>query len=128
MSPGTVVLADLRATEQIPEAGLRHATFVLARVVSHPAHDLVTVDAGSKALSPDVQPVGRPVGWPGLEPSIPSEEHLPLEVRSGPRPALGEALLFVPGHVCPTVNLASELWLVDEDSHERVPVTARGHD
>jgi D-serine deaminase-like pyridoxal phosphate-dependent protein len=129
VSPGTVVLADLRCIEQVPELGLVPAALVLGRVVSRPTAGRVTCDAGSKALSADVEAIGRPLGWPGLRPARPSEEHLPLDVVSGEAPPLGAPLLFVPGHVCPTVNLYDRALLVDEDGATRsVRVAARGHD
>ncbi len=129
VSPGTVMLADLRALEQVPELGLVPAALVLGRVVSRPSDGRVTCDVGSKALSADVEVVGRPIGWPGLRPARPSEEHLPLDVVHGPTPALGDTLWFVPGHVCPTVNLFDEAVLVEHDgSVQRVRVAARGHD
>lgn len=129
VSPGTVMLGDLRAIAQVPEVGLVPAALVLARVVSRPTATRVTCDAGSKALSADVDVVGRPVGWPGLMPARPSEEHLPLDVLSGPAPPLGEPLWFVPGHVCPTVNLYDEVVLVEADgATRRVRVAARGHE
>ncbi|MEZ6018459.1 MAG: alanine racemase [Planctomycetota bacterium] len=130
VSPGTVVLSDLRCDAQVPELGLVPAALVLGRVVSRPTASRVTCDVGSKALSADVDVVGRPLGWPGLHPQRPSEEHLPLEVAAdSARPALGEALWFVPGHVCPTVNLYDEALLVEEDgSVSRARVAARGHD
>jgi len=129
VSPGTVVLGDLRAIEQVPELGLVPAALVLARVVSHPHGRRVTVDAGSKALSADVDVVGVPVGWPGLAPARPSEEHLPLDVAEGAaRPPLGAPLLFIPGHVCPTVNLYDEVVLVERSGElRRARITARGH-
>jgi len=129
VSPGTVVLGDLRCLEQVPRLGLRAAALVLARVISRPRPGRVTCDAGSKALSADVAVVGRPIGWDGLEPQRPSEEHLPLDVVSGVAPRAGQPLFFVPGHVCPTVNLHDEALLVQPDGRaERVRITARGHD
>lgn len=128
VSPGTVVLADLRTLEQVPELGLRPAALVLARVVSRPRAGRVTCDAGSKALSPDVDVVARVLGRPELAPARPSEEHLPLDVGDGAEPAPGSALLLVPGHVCPTVNLFDEAVLVEADGTWRtVRVAARGH-
>lgn len=129
VSPGTVVLADLRCIEQVPELQLAPAALVMGRVVSRPTSASITCDAGSKALSADVDVVGRPIGWPGLRPQRPSEEHLPLTVSAGDLPALGTPLFFVPGHVCPTVNLYDEALLVEPDgTTRRARVAARGHD
>lgn len=106
VSPGTIVLSDLRSAPAAEDIGLRQAAFVLARVVSTPAPDRVTLDAGSKGIAPDRPAPGCAVlGWPGLRPLTPSEEHLPLHVESGQAPTAGEALWLVPEHVCTTVNL-----------------------
>jgi D-serine deaminase-like pyridoxal phosphate-dependent protein len=106
VSPGTVVLADLRSDAAMTDLGLRQAAFVAARVISR-ARGRLTLDAGSKALAPD-RPASsnRVLGWPGLAPVSASEEHLvvhhpdELEV-----PGLGELVLVIPDHVCTTVNL-----------------------
>src|SRR5690606_32985788 len=99
ISPGTVVLSDLRSEPAAVELGLRQAAFVLARVVSR-GRDRVTLDAGSKAIAPDrPAPNCRPLGWPGLVPRPPSEEHLPLRVEHGAPPEHGAALLLIPDHV-----------------------------
>ena len=73
-------------------------------------------------------PIARVIGHPELEAETPSEEHLPLRVTSGERPARGTILSLAPYHVCPTVNLAEEaLWLEDGEARV-VRVTARAHE
>jgi D-serine deaminase-like pyridoxal phosphate-dependent protein len=130
VSPGTVVLHDLRSEEENPELGLAPAAVVLARVVSRPRTELVTCDAGSKSLAAEAgDPCALALGWPGLQAERPSEEHLPLRVVSGARPERGEVLMLVPRHVCPTVNLAEAAVLVEGgEVRARVPVSARAHD
>ena len=83
--------------------GYRPAALVLTRVVSHPAPDRITVDAGHKAVSADAGvPTCAVLGRPDLKPLKPSEEHLPIEVAAGaPKPAIGEILYLIPRHVCP---------------------------
>src|SRR5690606_28085836 len=83
ISPGTVVLSDLRSEPAAVELGLQQAAFVLARVISR-GPDRVTLDAGSKAIAPDrPAPNCQPLGWPGLLPTSPPEEHLPLRRQHG---------------------------------------------
>ena len=46
-----------------------------------------------------------------------------------PRPERGTALMLVPQHVCPTVNLAEEALLMEGGRLvDKVPVAARAHD
>lgn len=106
ISPGTIVLSDLRCTAAIADLDLRQAAFVAARIVSRDGVRRITVDAGSKALSPDrPAPNCEVLGWPELTAQPPSEEHLPLDVGGLTTPALGHLLWLVPDHVCTTVNL-----------------------
>ena len=51
-----------------------------------------------------------------------------MRVTNGPRPELGEVLLLVPRHVCPTVNLAEQALLVDGENIVVSRVRARAHD
>jgi D-serine deaminase-like pyridoxal phosphate-dependent protein len=130
VSPGTVVFHDLRSEQEIEDLDLLPAAVVLVRVVSHPAADIVTCDAGSKSIAAEAgNPCAFVLGHPELEALTPSEEHLPLRVHEGERLERGSTLLLVPMHVCPTVNLAEEALLIDEGRLVGVvPVRARAHD
>ncbi len=129
VSPGTVVYHDARSAECVPDLNLAPAAVLMTRVVSHPAPDIVTCDAGSKSIAAEWgDPCAYVIGHPGLEPLTPSEEHLPLRVRSGAAPARGSVLYLVPRHVCPTVNLAERALLVDGDDVQVASVAARGHE
>jgi D-serine deaminase-like pyridoxal phosphate-dependent protein len=129
VSPGTVVLHDVRSSEQNPDFALEFAAGVLARVVSRPQDAIATCDAGAKSIAAEAgDPCAIALGRPELVAMTPSEEHLPLRVTSGPGPRRGETLILVPRHVCPTVNLAEEAILLESGRPPRaVPVEARGH-
>ena len=130
ISPGTVVLHDLRSEQELEELDLRPAALVASRVISHPAPGIATCDAGSKSIAADAgDPCAFVLGHPELEALSPSEEHLPLRAADGEPPPRGTLLLLVPTHVCPTVNLAEQAVLVDGDQvRSGVPVRARAHD
>jgi D-serine deaminase-like pyridoxal phosphate-dependent protein len=129
ISPGTVVFHDGRSQFDNPEVELQPAALVLSRVVSHPAADIVTCDAGSKSVAAEAgDPCAFVLGNDALGALQPSEEHLPLRC-SAALPPRGTHLLLVPRHVCPTVNLAEQCVLMDGDSPPRiVPVVARAHE
>jgi len=131
VSPGTVVLHDVRSEELDPTLGLVPAALVLTRVVSLPRRGRATCDAGSKALGADAHgPIALVLDWPRLVPASPSEEHLPLDASdgAGELPARGAPLWLVPRHVCTTVNLYDEIVLVESGRIVgRAPVSARGH-
>ncbi|MBT8485440.1 MAG: D-TA family PLP-dependent enzyme, partial [Phycisphaerae bacterium] len=130
VSPGTVVLHDQRSAEEVPELALEPAAFVFTRVISHPAPGIVTTDAGSKSIAAEAgDPCAAVFGHPHLEALAPSEEHLPLRVHRGPPPPRDAELLLVPRHVCPTINLAESVVLVEGGRVVGVePVAARARD
>jgi D-serine deaminase-like pyridoxal phosphate-dependent protein len=130
-SPGTVLYSDATSLTQLPaEWGYQPAAVVVSTVVSHPKANLLTCDAGHKAVSADAGvPTCMVAGRPDLAPLKPSEEHLPIEVKSGARPDIGEALYLIPRHVCPTVNNFDDALIVMDGRVVGVErVTARGHE
>jgi D-serine deaminase-like pyridoxal phosphate-dependent protein len=131
VSPGTLVYNDATSLAQLPkEFGYEPAVLVLSRIVSRPADNIVTCDAGHKAVSADAGvPTCVVMGRSELMPLSPSEEHLPLQLNESRGPSLGEALYLLPRHVCPTVNnfdLALAVRGGKIDSVEKV--TARGRE
>jgi D-serine deaminase-like pyridoxal phosphate-dependent protein len=130
VSPGTIVYNDRNSLKELPDYGFQPAALVLSTVVSRPRENRVTCDAGHKAVSADAGvPTCDVLGRPGLVGLKPSEEHLPIEVRSGETPSRGELLYLLPTHVCPTVNNFDKAVLVRGGKVEDVvPVTARGHE
>lgn len=138
VSPGTIVFSDRRSADAARDLGLQQGAFVASRVVhvaegaagdANPAPGRITLDAGSKGITPDgAPPTCEVVGWPGLCPQRASEEHLPVEVVSGPTPALGALLWLIPDHVCTTVNLYRfAIWIRDGRVAGYGPVDAASH-
>jgi D-serine deaminase-like pyridoxal phosphate-dependent protein len=142
--PGNYVFFDRT------QVGLGAATFddcamtILARVVSKPAPDRIILDCGSKTLSSDAARGFSPLpGYgavfrelaakPGQHPDADliierlSEEHATVRATSGST-ALepGDQVRVLPNHSCVVSNLVDQLWLVDGDSVEPLPVAARG--
>ncbi len=131
VSPGTLVLSDLRTAPAAELLSLRQAAFVLSRVIATPGPGRVTLDAGSKGLNPDCPPPGCvAVDHPRLQATIASEEHRPCHLEDG-RLALGELVALIPEHVCTTVNLYRYAQLVrgerDLGSAE-ISARSRSHD
>jgi D-serine deaminase-like pyridoxal phosphate-dependent protein len=131
-SPGTVVYGDFTSASQLPaDYGYRPAALVVSTVVSHPASNRVTCDAGHKSVSADAgSPTCVVLGRPELQPQKPSEEHLPIDVPPDVEPpAVGDYLYLVPRHVCPTVNNFDHALLVVGGKIAGVErVTARGRE
>lgn len=128
VSPGTIVLSDLRSHEAAEQLGLRQAAFVAARVISV-GPGRVTLDAGSKSITPDGQPpVCAVLDHPELTPLRASEEHLPCRVDPACEATpleLGALVWLVPDHVCTTVNLHREaLWVRGDRLVGRGPISS----
>lgn len=132
VSPGTVVYHDATSLAQLSkEYGYAPAALVIARVVSHPHPNVITCDAGHKAVSADAGvPTCVVIGHPELTPLGPSEEHLPFSVKEGSKPPkVGDVLYLIPRHVCPTVNNFDAALIVRNGQIESIEeVSARGHE
>jgi D-serine deaminase-like pyridoxal phosphate-dependent protein len=131
-SPGTVVYGDFTSAGQLPaDYGYRPAAVVVSTVVSRPAANRLTCDAGHKSVSADAgTPTCLVLGRPELQPHRPSEEHLPIDGPPGAElPAVGDYLYLVPRHVCPTVNNFDHALLIVGGKIAGVErVTARGRE
>jgi D-serine deaminase-like pyridoxal phosphate-dependent protein len=110
VTPGTIVLGDLRSSETMAKFGLAQAAYVASRLISANGVSL-TIDAGSKAISPDVHDRACAIvdarHW---QAKAASEEHRIFSCAEAPIACalpceIGEILWLVPAHVCTTVNL-----------------------
>jgi D-serine deaminase-like pyridoxal phosphate-dependent protein len=127
--PGTYVFGD---RQQMLLAGLTEddiALVVAARVVSAPRPGEAILDCGSKALSSDrpdwLDGYGLILEAPEATIVTLSEEHAVVRGLIAPL-RVGDLVRVVPNHVCPVVNLTSELLTADGDKLTgRWPVTAR---
>ncbi len=126
---GSYVFMDRDYADNQPapdDLGFEHALFVRTTVMSRPSSARAIVDAGLKASSVDS---GMPGVWnhPGWRYLKASDEHGVIECTEASPPALGEALMLIPGHCDPTVNLYDEIICFRGDRVEAVwPVAARG--
>jgi D-serine deaminase-like pyridoxal phosphate-dependent protein len=132
MRPGTYVFQD-NTIFRFGEIGPDNCALrILATVTSRPAPDRAVLDAGSKVLTSDrsqwKEGYGYIVEYPEATITALNEEHAYVRF-PGPFEGMriGEKVEIVPNHVCPTVNLADELYLVrDDEVVETWPVIARG--
>lgn len=132
--PGTYVFNDRSQIAQGAATAADLAAFIITTVVSRPAADRIVVDAGSKVLTSDRMLVpDAPVsfGWVWGHDDWDfvrlSEEHGVIEIPPESEVRIGERLSIVPNHVCPTINLASFVTVVENGQVTgRWPVAARG--
>ena len=103
-SPGTFVYWDAGYTKLMPDMPYRCAALVLTNVVDrYPDEGTITTDLGSKGVSSDLPLPERAflLGHDSARLVGQSEEHGVFQI-SGELPQVGDYLLAVPGHVCPT--------------------------
>jgi D-serine deaminase-like pyridoxal phosphate-dependent protein len=126
-SPGTTVLHDAGYGTKVPDLPFTQAAILLTRVISKPAPNRICVDLGHKAVAAEM-PHPRAIfpTLPDAQAVVHSEEHLALETSQAGEIPVGAAIYAIPWHICPTVNLHSEVWLVkDGRAVERWPVVGR---
>ncbi len=127
VSPGTFVLHDGSYLRDFPDLGFVPAALLLARVISLPAPDRITIDLGHKAVAADPEgPRGFLWSVGGAEPLGQSEEHWVWSVNAAHALAPGDAVYVLPAHICPTVALHERLLVIDNGRwNESWRVTAR---
>ena len=129
--PGSYVFGDLSLSDGTKVASFEdNALCVLATVVDRPEPGLALIDAGSKVFSGDKTPSGlvaRCLEQPQIVVRKANEEHGYLAGEGVDGLNLGDRLRFVPAHVCPVVNLASQVAVVQDGRVATLwPVDARG--
>jgi len=127
LSPGTCVLWDFGYGDKFSDLPFEPAAVLLTRVVSKPAKNRLCLDLGHKAVAAEnPQPRVRLLELPEALPVMHSEEHLVVETPHAEKMHIGQCLHGVPRHVCPTVALHNEAWLIENRSaRECWPITAR---
>ena len=127
LSPGTCVLWDFGYGDKFPDLPFQPAAVLLTRVVSRPGPNRLCLDLGHKAVAAENPPPRvRLLELPDAVPVMHSEEHLVIETPRAGEFSIGAALHGIPRHICPTVALQSEAWLVEAGrATERWPIPAR---
>lgn len=124
---GTTVLWDFGQAIISPDLDFQNAAVLLARVISKPAEDRLCLDLGHKSVAAEMpQPRVQLFGLEDAEILGQSEEHLMLKTDRASEYQVGDAIYGLPRHVCPTVALHQEVWVVrNSQAQETWPVVAR---
>ena len=115
-SPGTFIYWDAGYSKDMPDMPFRCAALVLTQVVDrYPDVASFTTDLGCKAISSDLLLEERAtlLGHEAAEMLWQSEEHAMFRV-DGELPQVGDYLLAVPGHICPTTIRYPGIHVIDE--------------
>ena len=115
LSPGTSFVNDDGYFQSYKELDYIPAGIIMTHVISHPGPGLFTLDLGYKAIGAEMSgPAGRLLDI-DADPVFQNEEHWVWKMHDGyasDRPDIGEILLVVPTHICPTTNLYDEVTVV----------------
>jgi D-serine deaminase-like pyridoxal phosphate-dependent protein len=114
-SPGTFIYWDAGYSKDMPDMPFRCAALVLTQVVDrYPDAGTMTTDLGCKAISSDLLLEERAtlLGQDTAEMVWQSEEHAMFRIE-GELPAVGDYLLAVPGHICPTTIRYPGIHVID---------------
>jgi D-threonine aldolase len=124
---GTTVLWDFGQAAVCPDLDFLNAAVVLTRVVSKPLTDLVCIDLGHKAVASEMpHPRVKILGLDDAQFVRHSEEHLVFRTSAADRLQPGDVLYGIPCHICPTVALHQEAWVVrDGRVQEAWPIVSR---
>jgi D-serine deaminase-like pyridoxal phosphate-dependent protein len=126
-SPGTSVLWDYGYATTLPDLDYLCAAALLTRVTSRPLPNRLCLDLGHKSVGSEMpQPRVLILGLEDAKLVGHSEEHLVIETARAADYPPGSVLYALPWHICPTVNLHSEVVVVRGGrATERWPVAAR---
>ncbi|MBL9138965.1 MAG: D-TA family PLP-dependent enzyme [Verrucomicrobiales bacterium] len=114
-SPGTCVLWDAGYAAKMPDLDFLTAAVLLSRVVSRPTPTRLCLDLGHKAVASEMpHPRVRLLDLPQATPVGHNEEHLVIETPDAENWPVGSTVLGIPWHICPTVALHSEAWVVKQ--------------
>ncbi|TDU71052.1 D-serine deaminase-like pyridoxal phosphate-dependent protein [Prosthecobacter fusiformis] len=126
-SPGTCVFWDFGYGDKYPDLPFLPAAALLARVISKPGVNRLTLDLGHKSVAPEnPHPRVRFEELPDAEVLMQSEEHLVLQTDRAHEFEIGQSLHGIPRHVCPSVSMHGEAVVIEGGLHTATwPVTAR---
>lgn len=116
LSPGTTTYFDAGYQNIFQDMDFRPALGILTRVVSKPGTHRLTLDVGHKSCAAD-QPAGKRLTFPTLPDAkeiAHTEEHLVLETKEASDFRVGDAMVALPNHACPTSAVHQQAYVVDQ--------------
>ncbi len=129
LSPGTTTYFDIGYQKTFPDLNLKPALGILTRVVSKRRHGFLTLDCGHKSCAAD-PPAGARLSFPAIPDAVESkhtEEHLVIETKHAEQFALGDAMVALPIHACPTSAVHDFATVIENGKAvERWEIASRG--
>jgi D-serine deaminase-like pyridoxal phosphate-dependent protein len=127
-SPGTNIFWDYGYSQICSEQQFTPAVTILTRVISLPTAGRICVDLGHKAVAAENEISKRVVfpEHPQLKALSQSEEHLVLDAGTDHTFKVGDVLIGIPYHICPTVALHETLFEIKDGKFTSLwPIEAR---
>lgn len=134
--PGTYIFNDFMLHKEKVAKISEIAVRIYATVVSCNHPDYAVIDGGTKCFSTDVIPDQPPYYYPGyavvegdenLRLSRMNEEHgiiTSLNGKTGLQ--VGQVLTLIPIHVCTSINMQNDVYILEKGSLRKQKVNARG--
>ncbi|MBB15089.1 hypothetical protein CMK22_07435 [Candidatus Poribacteria bacterium] len=118
-SPGTFIFSDYGYSRKYPDLGFIPAALLLSRVISIPTSETFTLDLGHKAIAADPKDIrGKIMNFEQVEVSIHNEEHWTIKINDVQKHiSIGQDILVMPTHICPTVALHEFYYVIDTDGN-----------
>lgn len=116
-SPGTIIYWDKGYSDLCPEQPFQPAAFLVTRVISLPDATNICLDLGHKSVASE-NDISKRIYFPDYPQLIPigqSEEHLVMEVGLNHGFKVGDVLIGIPYHICPTVALYERVFVVENN-------------
>ncbi|MBI5917610.1 MAG: D-TA family PLP-dependent enzyme [Bacteroidetes bacterium] len=114
-SPGTFIYWDKGYMDGCPEQPFLPAAVLVTRVISLPDATKICLDLGHKSVAAENE-IGKRIYFPKAPDLIPvsqSEEHLVVEASANHGFKVGDVLIGIPYHICPTVALYERAIIVE---------------
>tara|TARA_B100001123_G_C15322146_1_gene1028310 strand:+ start:43 stop:660 length:618 start_codon:yes stop_codon:yes gene_type:complete len=114
-SPGTCAYWDASYLVNLADMAFCPAAVVLTQIIDRDEiRNTVTTDLGSKAIASDfpVELRARVMDYPDAQLIAQSEEH-GVFVMKNTLPCIGDYMMVIPGHICPTVAKYPGAYVVD---------------
>lgn len=116
-SPGTFVYWDKGYSDICPEQPFQPAAWLLTRVISRPDATKICLDLGHKSVAAENE-IAKRIFFPKHPALIPigqSEEHLVMEAGANHGFNVGDILIGIPYHICPTVALYEKVCIIENE-------------
>lgn len=114
-SPGTFVYWDKGYSDLCAEQPFFPAAVLVSRVISLPDATKICLDLGHKSVAAENE-IGKRIYFPDAPDFIPigqSEEHLVMEAGANHGFKVGDVLIGIPYHICPTIALYERAIIVE---------------